>query len=198
MDSPVSLKKEWILTKAALDRLLTRLDADPEQAGQKYLRVRLKLVKYFEWRRATSPDTEADETINRVARRIEEGAEVHNLNAYFYGVARLVFAESLKAREREQEALGQTTAATVELPPALDDSDEAERRACFDRCLQELHEENRALIIEYYQDDKSRKIERRKRLAARLDITLNALSIRAHRIRAGLEACVRKCMGPGA
>ena len=118
---------------------------------------------------------------------------MHNLNAYFYGVARLVFAESLKTREREQEAHEQA-AEIVEPPPAAGDSEETERHACLQRCLQGLTEENRYLIIEYYQDDKSRKIARRKGLAARLGIPLNALRIRAHRIRAGLEACTRKCM----
>ena len=193
MDSPASLKKNWVLTQEAFDLLLATLDADREEAGRKYERVRLKLVKYFEWRGAASPDREADETINRVARRVEEGEDIYNLNAYFYGVARMVFAESLKAREREREALEHAPA--VAPPAENDESDEAERRACLDRCLRHLSDESRALIIEYYQEEKGRKIEHRKRLASRLGIPLNALRIRAHRIRLGLEACVRECLG---
>ena len=188
----MSLKKDWVLTQEAFDRLLGSLDADREEAAQKYERIRFKLVKYFEWRRTAFPDAQADETINRVARRIEEGVEVNNLNAYFYGVARMIFTESLKAWEQEQEAFGQPSA--VELPPSLDDADATERRACLDRCLQRLPEESRNLIIEYYQDEKGKKIQRRKSLASRLGIPLNALRIRAHRIRAGLEACVRQCL----
>jgi DNA-directed RNA polymerase specialized sigma24 family protein len=191
VDSPVSLKKQWILTQQAFDRLLASLDADREQAGQKYERIRLKLVKFFEWRGIALPDGEVDETINRVARRIEEGQEIHNLNAYFYGVARMVFAESLKARAREQDVFG-LSLAVVE-PPA-DDPGALERHECLDRCLQHLSEESRKLIIEYYQDEKSRKIEHRKELALRLGIPLNALRIRAYRIRASLEACLRECL----
>ena len=192
MDSPVSVKKKWVLTQEALDGLLTSLDADREQAGKKYERIRLKLVKYFEWRGASFPDGEADETINRVARKIEEGADVHNLDGYFYGVARLVLVESLRAREKEQQALVHVP--VVEMNPVDDHPENEKLRACLDRCLRHLSAENRDLIVEYYQEEKSRKIERRKGLAARLGIPLNALRIRAHRIRVGLEACVSECL----
>jgi DNA-directed RNA polymerase specialized sigma24 family protein len=188
----VSLKKEWVITQEAFDRLLAALDADREEAARKYERVRRKLVKFFAWRGAAQPDREADETINRVARKLAEGAEVYNLEAYFYGVARLVLAEEFKAREREQEALGRAPAPEAE--GLEDDADAAARRACLDRCLGLLPGESRELIIEYYQEERGRKIERRKRLAARLGIEINALRIRAHRIRVGLEACARACV----
>lgn len=193
MDSPASLKKKnWVLTQEAFDLLLASFDADREQAGRKYESIRLRLVKYFEWRGSASPDIEADETINRVARRIGEGQEVQNLNAYFYGVARLIFMESLKAREQEQVLLEENQLA--EPPAAGEDPEPERRRACLDGCLRRLPEESRALIMDYYQEEKGMKIECRKRLAARLGIPLNALRIRAHRIRVGLEACVRECL----
>lgn len=193
VDSSIHTKQEWVMTQGALDLLLASLDPDREQAGQKYVRLRLKLVKYFEWRGLDFPDREADETINRVARRIEEGQAVHSLNAYCYGVARLVYFEWVKARRKEQEALD--CAPSVEAPETEAVLDAELRRTCLDRCLQALTEENRNLIIGYYDDEKGRKIERRKRLAARLGIPINALRIRAHRIRMSLEACVRECVG---
>jgi len=180
------------MTQGAFDRLLAGLDPDREQAGQKYVRLRLKLIKYFEWRGAAFPDREADVTINRVARRIEEGQEIHSLSAYAYGVARLVFSEWLRAQRKEQEAL--ECVPPLEVQETEADLDAEVRRACLDRCLQALPEENRALIIGYYDDEKGRKIESRKRLAARLGIRVNALRIRAHRIRVSLEACVRECV----
>lgn len=192
MDSPVSLKKEWTLTQEAFELLLSSFDTDRERAGQRYERIRLKLVKYFEWRGASLPDVHADETINRVARKIGEGEDVHNLEAYFYGVARMVFNESLKSRGREHELLDEAFA--VAAPAVEEDPDEARRGLCLDACLRRLSGENRDLIIEYYQEEKSGKIERRKRLAARLGIPLNALRIRAHRIRINLERCVRECV----
>jgi DNA-directed RNA polymerase specialized sigma24 family protein len=179
------------MTQEAFDRLLASLDTNREQAGQKDVRLRLKLVKYFEWHGAAFPDREADVTINRVARRIEEGQEIHNLNAYAYGVTRLVFSESLRAQQKEREAF--ECATSTEMQETEGDLDAEVRRTCLDRCLQALPEDNRNLIIGYYDDEKGRKIEPRKRLAARLGIPLNALRIRAHRIRVSLEACVREC-----
>ncbi len=60
--------------------------------------------------------------------------------------------------------------------------------------MQSLPAENRELIIEYYQEEKRAKIDRRKNLAERLGVPLNALRIRAHRIRAKLEECVHECV----
>ena len=46
------------------------------------------------------------------------------------------------------------------------------------------------MIVEYYCDARRQKIERRRELARRLGISMNALCIRAYRIRDALEACV--------
>lgn len=183
------------MTQEAFDRLLASLDADREQAGQKYVRLRLKLVKYFEWHRAAFPDREADVTLNRVARRIEEGQPVHSLNAYCYGVARLVFAESLRAQQKEREVFECEPTADA---PDETDADAEVRSECLERCLRALSDESRDLILEYYEGEKGGKVEGRKRLAKRLGIPLNALRIRAHRIRVSLEACMRECVGQNA
>jgi DNA-directed RNA polymerase specialized sigma24 family protein len=78
-----------------------------------------------------------------------------------------------------------------------DEADErrtAEQRlACLDRCLLTLKSEQRELVIEYYRDAKRQRIDRRRDLAAKLGISMNALGIRACRIRASLESCVNAC-----
>jgi hypothetical protein len=53
-----------------------------------------------------------------------------------------------------------------------------------------LKPEQRDLIVEYYRDTGREKIERRRDLAKRLGITMNALGIRAYRIRDALMECV--------
>lgn len=191
MDPPTSLKKRWVLTKTAFDGFLAMLDQDREQAGQKYERIRVRLVKYFQWRGASAADIDADETINRVARKIEEGETVYNFNAYIYGVAKLVLAESFKSVNKHQLI---EEAYDLEAPQPDDDVERSEYRTCLDRCLAKLSDQNRDIIIEYYQDEKHLKIERRKQLAANLGVTANALRISAHRIRVNLEACVRQCL----
>lgn len=192
VDFPAPPKKEWALTKEAFDGFLARLDIDRNKAGEKYESVRLKLLKYFRWRGSDSCDIDADETINRVARRIQEGENVYNLNAYLYGVAKLVYSETLRLRNRN-EVLDE--ASCVEVSNIEVDSDAVERQACLTRCLGYLTDDDRETIIEYYQFEKGKKIEHRKQLARRFGITLNALRIKAHRQRVNLEACVRECLG---
>jgi hypothetical protein len=58
-----------------------------------------------------------------------------------------------------------------------------QRLECLDCCLHELKPEQRELVVEYYRDAKRQKIDRRRELAARLGISMNALGIRAWRIR---------------
>jgi len=60
--------------------------------------------------------------------------------------------------------------------------------------LDSLPKENRKLIIDYYQEERRVKIELRQELADKLNIPLNALRIRAHRIRVGLEKCITNCL----
>lgn len=193
MEFPTTTKKEWVLTKEAFDGFLARLDGDRDRAGEKYESVRLKLLKYFQWRGSDACDVEADETINRVARRIEEGENVYNLSAYIYGVAKMVHAEGTKLRNRKKDL---DDASVLEaIPIEEEDPEVVERRACLERCLGHLAAEDREIITEYYQFEKGKKIEHRKELAARLDISQNALRIKAYRKRVNLEACVRQCLG---
>lgn len=98
-------KKDWTLTKEAFEQLLASLDTNREHAGQKYENLRRKLIEFFEARGSRSPTDHADEAINRVARKVEEGESVQDLNRYSYGVARLLFMETLRAREAEPIAL---------------------------------------------------------------------------------------------
>jgi hypothetical protein len=50
-------------------------------------------------------------------------------------------------------------------------------------------------VLEYYEWGRRQRIGSRKELCQRLGLTLNAVRIRAHRIRASLERCVRDCAG---
>src|SRR5215211_2074555 len=101
------VKKGWSLNQAAFDKLLTRFDPDPERAGQKYEQLRAGIIKYFECRGSAFPDELADETINRVARKVVEGAEIpeSNFSSYFYGVARNVFKEHLRSPDMNTAAI---------------------------------------------------------------------------------------------
>ena len=189
-------KKDWTLTKEAFERLLDSLDANRERAGEKYENVRRKLIEFFEARGSNSPADHADQTINRVARRLDEGEGVKDISAYSYGVARLLLKETLRGRGKEP--------LTLDLAPApliVTDDDEDERRhleearlKCFEVCLSNLPAASRVLIIEYYREEKGIKIEQRKRQADALNMSLNALRLRACRIRVDLGDCITSCL----
>jgi DNA-directed RNA polymerase specialized sigma24 family protein len=187
----IKFKSEWVLTQAAFDGFLATLDRDREKAGEKYEYIRLKLLKYFQWCGSDVPDIDADETINRVTRRIYEGQDVYNLTGYIYGVAKLVHAESLK-RRRRRRALDEGS--FIELSSIGVEIEVANYQECLERCLGCLSDEDREVITEYYRYKKTEKIDCRKRLAARLGISLNTLRVKMHRQRMNLEACVEKCL----
>ena len=60
--------------------------------------------------------------------------------------------------------------------------------------MQSLPKGQRQLVLDYYREDKRAKIDYRKELASKLGIALNALRIRAFRIRAELQVCMEQCM----
>ncbi|HZT35185.1 MAG TPA: hypothetical protein VFA15_04640, partial [Nitrososphaera sp.] len=65
---------------------------------------------------------------------------------------------------------------------------------CLDRCLKELSSKDRRLLLDYYSKDGREKIELRRRLAAELGISENALRIRLSRLRATLKGCIEACL----
>jgi DNA-directed RNA polymerase specialized sigma24 family protein len=184
--------KTQTLTQEAFDKLLACLSANRDEAGAQYEVMRRRLVRFFEWRGVAPADEYGDETINRVARRIDEGQEVNNLRAYVYGVARMVLKEAVRDRDKEPVALDAVTEGFREEEPAPVEPEP--RVECFDRCLEELPPESKSLILQYYQEERRAKIELRQQLADRLSIPLNALRIRAHRIRVSLEKCIAHCL----
>lgn len=184
------------LTREGLEALLAYLDPDRERAGEKYQQIRQRLVKLFECRGAASPEEHADETIDRVARRLAEGEQVRSRDpaAYFHGVARNVLREHW-TRPRDRVVALTPGLDRASPDPSGDDTGDAEARfRCLEGCLAALPAEMSRVITVYYGQAGAEKIARRKELAAELGISNDALWARAHRIRARLEHCVRECM----
>jgi DNA-directed RNA polymerase specialized sigma24 family protein len=198
-----SLKKDWVLSQDAFDMLLNRLDADRERAAERYEHIRRALILFFECRGSTSAEDHADTTINRAARRLLEGQDIRTENpvSYFYGIARNVLKETWDASAHTPARLdGAPLAARMAVDPHREWEQAAERRRrerrieCLERCLAELSADARQLIADYYQGETRTKIDNRRRLAERLAIPINALRIRALRLRERLERCVVACM----
>src|SRR5215475_4404664 len=183
-------KREWSLHHGASRRLLDWLDEGADSHGASYLEMRRRLAAYFRRKNCMSADELADETITRVARRLEEEGSIADPPArYCYVVARFVFLEYRRQAGNVQTGLDDCPFGALPDDAFLEDRQELLDR--LDLCLAKLDGDHRALILEYYCGEAREKIERRRALADRLGLTLNALSIRACRIREKLEACVK-------
>jgi DNA-directed RNA polymerase specialized sigma24 family protein len=65
---------------------------------------------------------------------------------------------------------------------------------CLDHCMGRVPDKTREIVLRYYENEKKAKIDDRKALADELAIGVNALRIRAHRIRLLLRKCVTSCI----
>lgn len=192
MSKPRKSRTEWSLTEEAFDKLLAAFSPDRDEAARQYEALRTKLIRSFEWRGVPLADACADETLNRVAKRIDEGKQIDNVVGYAYRVAYFVFLETLT--EPELIDIDQEGIHPPAVEPQFEDTEYEQRQRCFDSCLGELPIKNRKIILVYYEGERRTKIERRKKLAEQLQISLDALRIRAHRIRKGLEECISRCL----
>lgn len=182
------------LTREGLSAVLAVLDRDPVRAAALYETMRLRLIKFFVWQGVLLAEDCADQTIDRVARRLSAGEEIQASEParYFHGVARNVLREhrAHMAREIRHRALWPQDW----LAPSPEASESASAD-CLHRCLGELPAVTRRLVLEYYQGSGAARIAHRQAMAARLNLALPALRVRMHRLRARLEACAGRCLG---
>jgi DNA-directed RNA polymerase specialized sigma24 family protein len=196
-------KKDWTLNPEAFRQFLDWLDEGVDSGGERYLEMRRRLLRYFDRRNCQSPDDLADETLNRVARKLEEQGQIVGPSPahYCYIVAKFVLLEFGRRSEHKHTSLdhpqssSQVTASLAVPPgPNVDAAAKEKLFNCLERCLDRLLAHDRELILDYYRGERRAKIERRSELASRFGLTMNALSIRACRIRNKLEICVRSCV----
>ena len=178
-------KKLNVLQQEDFDRLLNWLDADSERAGSIYEKIRWRLIAILASRGCRFPEELADETIDRVARRVVDIQDTYvgDKAIYFLGVMNNVHHEYLKRPE-------------VSEPSICNYDIEAKEKThgCLDKCLDKLTPNSRQMIEQYYAEDKRAKVDLRKRIALQLGISINTLRLRALRIREKLQACIDQCL----
>jgi DNA-directed RNA polymerase specialized sigma24 family protein len=179
------------LTAGGFASLLARLGPDAERAAPAYEQLRRALVSFFAWRGAATPEECADETLDRLAARLDEGVAVEDLPRFARGIARLVLLEHWRRPEARGLPLDDLGANQPVAP--LEPDDDALSK-CLDRCLAELAPDSRDLILEYYAGDGRTRIDRRKQIARSLSVSESALRNRAQRVRDQLERCIAGCM----
>jgi len=182
-------KKLRDLKQEDFDRLLAWLDSDRERAGLTYEKIRWRLVAILASRGCTQPEELADETIDRVARRVTDIQQSYagDQAIYFLGVMNNVHHEYLRRPVS---------------PPLFDPERQVETQeqtySCLDQCLARLAPYSRQLIEKYYAENKQAKIDLRKRIARELGIKTSTLRLRALRIREKLQTCIEDCLGGNA
>lgn len=173
------------LKQEEFDRLLNWLHADRERAGELYEKIRWRLIAILASRGCALAEELADETIDRVSRRVAdiERTYVGDPAIYFLGVMNNVHHEYLRRPPLPR---------VVSNP----DSEEATEQLhlCLDNCLQKLAPHARQLIEQYYAEDKQAKINLRQRIAREFGVAAGTLRLRALRIRAKLQECIQHCM----
>jgi DNA-directed RNA polymerase specialized sigma24 family protein len=176
-DTESAMNKHAALSQTEFDALLTSLAPRRDLAGEKYEAVRRMLTRYFEWRHCLPPEDYADETIDRVARRLAGGERIRTGNpiSYFRGVARNVWLEWRKQNARKPS----TIILSVAEPPRV--------QVCVERCLNTLSPDGRQLLEAYY-------LSGRSELIARLGVTPNAVRLRVFKEKQRLRSCMARCL----
>jgi hypothetical protein len=168
-------------TQEDLDQLLRWLDPDRDQAGERYEKIRRRLIGIFSSRGCYNADDLADRSINVVLSKIEWLLPnyVGDPAIYFYAVAKKIYLEDLKKKPAPKVPPPDPT------PPEVEQLND-----CLDDCLNELPPGERDLILKYHQFEKQAKIQNRKRLADELQLSRNALRIKVCHIHFRLKQCI--------
>ena len=170
-----------------LDALIEWLDAGVASDGRSYTEMHARLISYFARKGCTAPQDLADDTLTRVARRLQQEGGITGVAPaqYCYITARFVLLEHLRSAEHKHTELRDvrdratpTDAGRERLLTSLDD------------CLARLQADDRELLLAYYSGDGPARIAVRRELAATYHLSPNALMLRASRLRDRLRTCL--------
>ncbi len=189
------------LTAVGYERLLQLLSNDEKTAGERFFMLRGKLLTFFEGRRLSPAEDLADEVFERVARIIERGEEIRDVNKYVFGVARFVALEAFqKTPSASKEEMIERRS---KMPAGLTFDRQKETnecsdlmRSCMRNCLLQINEEKRTLLLNYYEIDEStgNHIKQRKKLASQHNKSIGALQKEICLLRQHLSRCAHDCI----
>lgn len=184
---------------SGFERLLNAFNR--EGGACEFERWRARLIYVLHGRGCAHAEELADEVFARVEKKLAEGAEIDKLEAYLLEVARFVALEDrrrTRTNPRSLEGLAPKGEPCVD-PRQIANEREAlaqdrRRERCMKRCWRNLPEAQRKILTDYFSNAGRERIENRKRLALRLEVTLTTLRVEIHRLRADLAECLRWCL----
>jgi len=185
------------LTKDGFDRLLEWLGKDREEAAHKYEAIRRDLIKFFNRAVSSAAEDLADETINLVIEKLPQviGSYTGDPRHYFFRVAQLKRLECIrKLARRDGGQLPDDLPDPQSSAVAKAEAEEQERRSfCLRECLRKLQPKERRTFLLYYRKGNQVQLELRRKMAAQMGISLNALRLQIHRLNERLHACITAC-----
>lgn len=187
------------LNDDSFKRLLLWLDHDRDRAAVIYEQLRSALInRFLHLGCFEAAEGLADKTFDRVAQKLEKIIDQYQgkREPYVFSVAYYIHKEWLR------EPILQSLANEDFTHPATPNTDELVEKellhSCLQDCLNQMDQENRGMIVEYYHGNRQVKIKARKALAERLGIEIANLRLKAQRIRTRLQKCIMKCMARAA
>ncbi len=161
------------------DDLLIRLEPNLPSREARYIHLRLKMYKFFEWGRCKESWERADETLTRLVKNVRAGEHVRSYS-YVYTIAQYVFSEYRRMEKRDESIANNATPPTARVAdPTLD---------CKKECMARLEHDKRELLERYYSGEAS------EDLAEMLGISVENLRLRIHRIKKKLMQCYHDCL----
>jgi RNA polymerase sigma factor (sigma-70 family) len=187
----------WNLDRGGFDALLAALDPNRDVAAERYAALRERLSRFFSWNNAVDPDAQADEVLDRLARRVAAASSddeaVRQPEKFAAGVARMLLREGWRAQKANVQMISSFQQQSEDQNRLQEEQREMERlSALLEECLNELPPGQQELIRRYYCTESRSQIDGRKQLAEEFKISLNALRNRALRIRGDVERKARK------
>ena len=177
------------LTQQSFDALLSVLHPDRDKAGTRYEGLRQRLTFFFTRRQFLFADGLADEVLNRIAQQIQRGESIGAVEAYAYGIARHVAQEELRRNHRVAQA---ATAYVGNIRASRDTSNDGPSlEEAMEDCLNMQEPAERELLRAYYTGCGQELIDRRRELAAAMNLSASALRKRVFRLRQTVEDYVR-------
>lgn len=181
------------------ERLLMHFSKDPRRAEEEFLEFRERLIVFFDRRRCQDPELQADEAFT-IAARFKDLNGVKDIRGFIYEIARRLALERGRSQRREPDQLGdvERLAPAETMNGTPEDSEDRKvreiRLQCLDSCLSKLPKRDRTLLLDYYREEKTEKLQLRRLLAATLGIRIGTLRTRLTRARTRIAACCEDCI----
>lgn len=163
-------------------------------AEARCLEIRRKLVCFFAGRGCADAEDLAVDTLLRVAARCRDvDADGYvDRTGYFYGVARNVLHEWQRRSVGDvtKRELLRTEFLRLPIPDPQSWTQKEALHRYLELCLSTLTEQARRLILSYYCEERTAKIEHHRALASEAGKSVNSLRIEVHRIRKAVRECL--------